>query len=752
MPSIADLIEQNREYLLLHYREEASRLASARDVRPQDVIDNLPEYLDSLRACSHCQCGDSGYSRRRLEEAHLGRRLRLGYTQEDVKAEFALLGRLLSSLWTSLPPNQQPPLEDTQRLSDWLQAAMEHTESVFEHSPHVSHHTPSGLGAPQLREAHLRLAIEATGMGMWDYDPITGVVHADERCLLLLGLPSDATLDYAVHLSALHPEDRERVHQVVQQSLNPAGSGSHQLEFRTVGLRDGVQRWLSANGRALFDENGRALRLVGTVLDITERVREREATERERQRLTAILESMSEAFLSFDQDWRFTYVNREAERFMGVSREQVLGRDHWEVFPATLGTNVEHYYRRVAAERIPLSFENFYIPWQRWFEFHVYPIDDGIAAFCQDITERKHREEEREQLLREQTRLREQAEQALLQSQRAVEVLEHGDPFLLLDKDFRIIQVNKNQEFISQKSREEELGRSVWDVFPAINNPESAYWREYNRAMTERVPVHFEEYYPPQDLWASVNAYPTDEGGLAVFLRDVTERKRAEQFRERLMGIVSHDLRSPLHAITLAAETLLRRENLSESVLVRVRRIVQSGDRMSRMITDLLDFTRARLGGGIPLQRRSGELVELVRTTLEEFEMTHPGRIVFSHGQGPYSGEWDLDRLAQVISNLVGNALKHGAGNTPVAVDLREEGQEIVLVVTNQGTPIPEALLPHVFDPFRRSADSSRQGLGLGLYIAQQIVMAHGGSITASSSAAVGTTFSVRLPRGSASS
>jgi sigma-B regulation protein RsbU (phosphoserine phosphatase) len=267
--------------------------------------------------------------------------------------------------------------------------------------------------------------------------------------------------------------------------------------------------------------------------------------------------------------------------------------------------------------------------------------------------------------------------------------------------------------------------------------------------MNERVPVHFEEYYPPQELWASVNAYPTVEGGLAVFLRDVTESKHAEQFRERLMGIVSHDLRSPLHAITLAAETLLRRESLSESVLVRVRRIVQSGDRMSRMITDLLDFTRARMGGGIPPQRRPGELVEWVRTTLEEFDMTHPGRIVFSHGQGPYTGEWDLDRLAQVISNLVGNALKHGAENTPVAVDLREEGQEIVLVVTNQGTPIPESLLPHVFDPFRRSADSSRQGLGLGLYIAQQIVLAHGGSITASSSSVAGTTFSVRLPRGS---
>jgi sigma-B regulation protein RsbU (phosphoserine phosphatase) len=171
---------------------------------------------------------------------------------------------------------------------------------------------------------------------------------------------------------------------------------------------------------------------------------------------------------------------------------------------------------------------------------------------------------------------------------------------------------------------------------------------------------------------------------------------------------------------------------------------------MSRMITDLLDFTRARLGGGVPLQRRPAELVELVRATLEEFEVTHPGRVVLSHAGGPYTGEWDPDRLAQVVSNLVGNALQHGAADTPVQVVLREEGAELVLSVTNQGPPIPEALLPHVFDPFRRATSSPRQGLGLGLYIVQQLVLAHGGSITVSSDAASGTTFTVRLPRGPA--
>ncbi|MFY0521974.1 sensor histidine kinase [Archangium gephyra] len=129
--------------------------------------------------------------------------------------------------------------------------------------------------------------------------------------------------------------------------------------------------------------------------------------------------------------------------------------------------------------------------------------------------------------------------------------------------------------------------------------------------------------------------------------------------------------------------------------------------------------------------------------------MSHPGRVVLSHEPGTYSGEWDPDRLAQVISNLVGNALHHGASHTPVEVALHQEDSTLVLTVHNQGAPIPEALLPHVFDPFRGSGGGSRQGLGLGLYIVQQILQAHGGSISVDSRADSGTTFTVRLPRGS---
>ncbi|HEX8435296.1 PAS domain-containing sensor histidine kinase, partial [Archangium sp.] len=303
--------------------------------------------------------------------------------------------------------------------------------------------------------------------------------------------------------------------------------------------------------------------------------------------------------------------------------------------------------------------------------------------------------------------------------------------------------VNHEAERLLKHRREELLGRDHWEAMPlSVGTPLE---RANRRAAAERIPLAFEEHDVLEDHWFDIRVYPTPEG-LAVFFRDITERKRAEQFRDRLVGIVSHDLRSPLQSISLGAELLLRREDVPATALAGVRRIVRSADRMARMITDLLDFTRARVGGGIPLRRQSTRLVELVRTTLEEFEATHPERIVLTHGRGPYAGEWDPDRLAQIVSNLVGNALQHGAPHTPVEVALRDEGPEVVLTVTNQGAPIPEALRPHVFDPFRRAVHGGRQGLGLGLYIVQQIVLAHGGSITVCSSETTGTTFTVRLP------
>ncbi|MFL5319142.1 MAG: ATP-binding protein [Myxococcaceae bacterium] len=246
-----------------------------------------------------------------------------------------------------------------------------------------------------------------------------------------------------------------------------------------------------------------------------------------------------------------------------------------------------------------------------------------------------------------------------------------------------------------------------------------------------------------------------------------TEQQRADAFRERFVGIVSHDLRNPLNAITLSANRLLMEEGLTEPVLRASRRIVSAANRMSRMISELLDFTRGRLGGGIPVTRQSTNLRHMARHVIEELGIAYPDRQLQLLADGDFTGEWDPDRLAQLLGNLIKNALDYSPAGSPVKVMLScgdgsfperngrcsDGGQTRVrMSVQNQGTPIPQQLLSTLFDPFRRASHSDSQGLGLGLYIVREIARAHGGDVSVTSDAATGTTFTVDLPRTAADS
>src|SRR5467141_2066570 len=223
--------------------------------------------------------------------------------------------------------------------------------------------------------------------------------------------------------------------------------------------------------------------------------------------------------------------------------------------------------------------------------------------------------------------------------------------------------------------------------------------------------------------------------GAIAILVDITDRKRGEEdeartarFREHLLGIVSHDLRNPLTAIVTSAQLLLRYGELPELQARVMARISSSADRMARMIDDLLDFARSRLGGEFPIHPRRIDLRQICEQTVEELEFAYTRQVKLEVHGDPW-GDWDPDRMAQVISNLVGNAVQHSEGD--VEVTLRGESDFVVLETHNRGTPIPREVLPHVFEPGRRGTDRSG-GLGLGLFIVQQIVLAHGGSIEVS--------------------
>jgi PAS domain S-box-containing protein len=244
-------------------------------------------------------------------------------------------------------------------------------------------------------------------------------------------------------------------------------------------------------------------------------------------------------------------------------------------------------------------------------------------------------------------------------------------------------------------------------------------------------------------------------GGIAVN-EDITEQMQAQEevrrraeFEQQLIGIVSHDLRNPLGAISLGARALLQRDDLNERQTKNVVRIQSSAERAIRLIRDLLDFTQARLGGGIPVSRKAMDVHGLTRQVVDEVQLVHPERRIDVRAQGEGRGEWDPDRLAQVMSNLLSNALSYSPPDTPVTVSTCGEDEAVVLEVHNEGTPIPPELLPRLFEPMERGTiqkDRVGRSIGLGLFIVRNIVQAHGGTITVRSGVE-GTTFIVRLPR-----
>jgi len=240
---------------------------------------------------------------------------------------------------------------------------------------------------------------------------------------------------------------------------------------------------------------------------------------------------------------------------------------------------------------------------------------------------------------------------------------------------------------------------------------------------------------------------------------DVTESKiqqeelaRAIDFRDELLAVLGHDLRNPLHAITLSADLLLRRANLGGAT-TSVVRIKQAADRIKGVITDLLDFARTRFRGGLPVARDAVDLAEVAREVVEELAVANPERELTTAVSGDATGHWDQSRLAQMLSNLVGNAIQYGSAEDPVRLWIDGRDGEVEVRVHNRGNPIPADVMPTLFEPFRRgrsTEQSTGNNLGLGLYIAQQIAIAHGARLEVDSTEADGTTFRVRLPRGEA--
>ena len=228
---------------------------------------------------------------------------------------------------------------------------------------------------------------------------------------------------------------------------------------------------------------------------------------------------------------------------------------------------------------------------------------------------------------------------------------------------------------------------------------------------------------------------------------------RVDQSRDMFMAILGHDLRNPLNSIGMSASLLQLIFNTVPEAMGIISQISTNVTVMARMISDLLDYTRTRLGAGMPVNPVAMDLGLICSELVAEYRSAHPAREIGMDNRGDCSGCWDTDRIRQAVSNLLGNALQHSPQDAAVSLSLHGNESDVVLVIWNAGSTISPGEMPHLFDPLIRGSSAAHPAInrpgsiGLGLYIAREIVTSHGGSITATSSEEAGTSFTILLPR-----
>ena len=330
------------------------------------------------------------------------------------------------------------------------------------------------------------------------------------------------------------------------------------------------------------------------------------------------------------------------------------------------------------------------------------------------------------------------------------------------DGELRFTRVNRALAEIDGSPPEAHLGRRVVEVVPGLQRVRELEegWRRVLETgepwLGVEVEVLGETAAAPGERrhWIA-SYYPVRSGGgvvgMGAVVQEVTEQRRAADFRRHVLGIVGHDLRDPLAVIRMSSDVLLHSEDITERQSKGLARISSAAVRAEAIVRDLLDYSWVRAGKGVPVQRRTADLAEVCRLALEQAEASNPDRLFHRDGPEPVEGDWDPDRLSQLLANLLRNAASYGAPETEVVLRWSAFADHVVLEVLNYGPPITAELLSRIFEPFQcgtelRPQATRQRGLGLGLFIAREIVRAHSGQISASSFDGQ-TVFRVTLPR-----
>jgi PAS domain S-box-containing protein len=600
-------------------------------------------------------------------------------------------------------------------------------------------------------QAMLRMAGRVARFGAWSFDIAHQTLIWSDEVYSIHEAPLGYrfTGDEALHF--YEPEHRPLITEAFGRCISEGLGFDLELAIRTMA---GRRLWVRATGEAVRDEAGHITRVEGAFQDIEEQVASREREKRLADELVETLESISDAFFTLDGDWRFRYVNRQAEALLQRPRSELLGQSIWVEFPLAVDSRFQLEYEKVARTREMSTFEAPYGP-LGWFEINAYPIQDGIAVYFRDGTQRR----------RAHAQLRMQAE-LIERTQDAISVY---------DLEHHILLWNAAAERIYGYTREQAVGHKVTEL--VYRDPS-----EFERAYAETV-AHgswsgelAQRTRDGQDLtvasrWTLLVGDASTPTTILVSNTDITEKKRLELQSLRaqrmesigtLAGGVAHDLNNVLAPIMLSIDVLRQLRGDAES-LELLDLIAASARRGADMVGQVLSFARG-VEGARALVEPGLLIADLCRLVVDTFPKNISSTVDLADDLWPVRG--DPTQLHQVLLNLCVNARDAMAGGgqlliaaSNVALDAHYVamnleagvGPYVRIDVEDTGTGIPAGVLDKIFDPFFTTKEVGK-GTGLGLSTSLAIVKSHGGFIRVESKEGVGTQVHIYLPAVSRSS
>lgn len=495
------------------------------------------------------------------------------------------------------------------------------------------------------------------------------------------------------------------------------------------------------------------LRHYASGLDASRRAH-RETSEQQRR----LLESITDAFVALDEDWRFTYVNAQAEDILERKREELVGESLWEEFPEVIGSTFEQKYRTAMEEGRTVEFFEYYPPLNCWFEVKAFPFEGGLSVYFDDVTDRV---EARESLRRE----RALVDAVMDTSVAAIVVVNAGGNIAFAnERAGEILGTDADDLVGTQHTDTGTLADIEGREVPADNWP-------FQQILETGDPVTGERYVferpdgSTRYLW--VNGAPLydteDDVRQVVFsIDDITdqveherelrhakeEAERANQLKAAFLANVTHDLRTPLSSIMGSAELLAR--EASDEHRETIDRIVRSSKRLLETINSVLDLSKLETRSVEP-EPTSIDLADELLGTVEIFQpQAAEADIDLSAelSEDPMPATLDPTMLHRITDNLLSNALKFTEAGGAVMLRARATDETVTIEVEDTGIGIGEDFLPDLFESFSRSDDAAGQeGTGLGLAITKRLTEVMGGRIDVESAKGVGTTFTVSLPR-----